>query len=92
MGSALTDGHLIKLSRLTTNFILMFDADKAGRETSEKTIELMGSLKKNRFKVLDIDLKAKGKEYDPDDFLNTYGIKPLVKHIKEKKAEIEALK
>ena len=92
MGSALTDGHLVKLSRLTTNFVLMFDADEAGRLSSERTIELMKSLKKNRFKVLDIELKARGEEYDPDDFLNTYGIKPLVKHIKEKKAEIEALK
>lgn len=85
MGTALTKDHLIKLSRFTNTIILMFDADKAGREATTRSIELIKSINKTYYNIYDINLNVKGIEYDPDEFLNFFGPIYIVKHLKKLK-------
>jgi len=87
MGTTLTKEHIIKLSRITTNFIFMFDGDNAGRMASQRGQELVKSLDE-KFKYLDVFLFAKGKDYDPDLFIREFGSEKLINHIKKIKSNI----
>jgi DNA primase len=93
MSHNLTPYHIAKLTRLTRNFVLMLDGDDVGRKSSykiQKQFSLMRSPGKNgKYTVIDINLRVKDNVYDPDEFLNKYGPKPVIKKIIEKKEKIE---
>lgn len=85
MGPSLTKEHIIKLSRLTSNFILMFDGDTSGREASNRSKELIKTLGSGKLKYMDVFLIVNGKEYDPDLFIREFGSGKLIKHLKKLK-------
>jgi len=92
MSHDLTPYHIAKLTRLTRNFILLLDGDDVGRKASQKIkkqFSLMRSPGKNgKYTIIDINLRVKDHVYDPDEFLNKYGPKPIIKKIIEKKEKI----
>jgi len=89
MGPALTKEHIIKLSRLTNNFILMFDGDSSGRAATARSKELIKSLGSNKLNYLDVVMLAKGEEYDPDSFIREFGSLKLINHIRKLKKKNE---
>lgn len=101
MGTAFTYQHIEKISRLTNNFILMFDGDGAGLKASREVSGYFDKYNdkfagdhgsrikkdKNLFFYKKITLRNNGIEYDPDEFLNKYGSDPIVKKIQEYQEE-----
>jgi DNA primase len=85
MGPSLTKEHIIKLTRLTNNFILMFDGDYSGREATKRSKELIKNLGSGKLNYKDIFLFYNGKEYDPDLFIRKVGSKKLIEFIKKTK-------
>jgi DNA primase len=67
LGTALGDGHLKLLSRLTERIVLAFDADAAGIGASERGLEFFGDF--------DLDLRVIELEdgMDPADFVSRHG-------------------
>ena len=87
MGPALTKEHIIKLSRLTSNYILMFDGDSSGRDASKRSKELLDGFGCRHIKYMDVVLIAQGEEYDPDSFIKKFGVQKLIKHLKKLKTK-----
>lgn len=71
MGTALTSGHIQLLKRLTRTIYLCLDGDRAGRNATIKSMEI---LLKAGFKVKVIALPD---DLDPDEFLNQQGQEAL---------------
>ncbi|WRK53888.1 toprim domain-containing protein [Coprobacillaceae bacterium CR2/5/TPMF4] len=67
MGTALTNGHIQLLKRLTRTIYLCLDGDRAGRNATIKSMEI---LLQAGFKVKVIALPD---GLDPDEFLNQQG-------------------
>jgi len=79
LGTAFTDDQAKLLKRYTSNVIIAFDMDNAGRSAAEKTGIL---LKAHGFNIRVLELKnAK----DPDEFLKKYGKQEFLKHVKGSK-------
>ncbi|MEE3343821.1 MAG: DNA primase [Bacilli bacterium] len=66
MGTSLTKQHIGILKKITNNIILCFDGDRAGREATIRTIEL---LENENINVKVIDLEGR----DPDEFIIEMG-------------------
>jgi DNA primase len=89
MSKDLSKKHwMVKLPRFTLNYILMLDGDSAGRKAAIKTKreiidrKLPGDEEGISYRVADINLNVKGKEYDPDELLKKYGPRPIIESIK----------
>ena len=88
MSKDLSKKHLVKLTRLTLNYVLMLDGDLVGRKAAIKTKEeitsrkLPGDEKGVSYRVADVNLNVKGQGFDPDELLKRYGAKPIVASIK----------
>lgn len=67
MGTALTLDHIQLLKKLTNNFVLCYDGDKAGVEATKRALE---SLKKENVTAFIVEFPD---GLDPDDFFNRYG-------------------
>ncbi len=79
LGTAFTDDQAKLLKRYTSNVIIAFDMDNAGRSAAEKTGIV---LKAHGFNIRVLELKnAK----DPDEFLKKYGKQEFLKHVKGSK-------
>jgi len=79
LGTAFTDEQAKLLKRYTSNVIIAFDMDNAGRSAAEKTGII---LKGHGFNIRVLELKnAK----DPDEFLKKYGKQEFLKHVKGSK-------
>lgn len=79
LGTAFTDDQAKLLKRYTSNVIIAFDMDNAGRLAAEKTGII---LKAHGFNIRVIELQnAK----DPDEFLKKYGKQEFLKNVKESK-------
>ena len=79
LGTALTEYHIAKLARYTSNFVCMFDGDAAGRKAWEHSEKMIGN--KVDFRCINVPLRVKNVEYDPDSFLREYGPSAIVDHI-----------
>lgn len=64
MGTALTDGHIRKLRRLTHRFILVYDGDKAGQAAIFKALSLLTTDHVEVVRIPD--------GMDPDDYNKAY--------------------
>lgn len=73
MGTSLAEGHLNILKRYTDKILLVFDSDSAGINASLRTLE---SVLSNGFEVKICSLP---KGFDPDKFIDEYGINPFLK-------------
>ncbi|MFH1706581.1 MAG: DNA primase [Planctomycetota bacterium] len=71
LGTALTPEHLRQLRRFTDHFIMLFDADAAGINAAEKTIDLFAA---EDIEVAFVTL-PEGK--DPFDFVTARGLEPF---------------
>ena len=79
LGTAFTDDQAKLLKRYTSNVIIAFDMDNAGRSAAEKTGII---LKGHGFNIRVLELKnAK----DPDEFLKKYGKQEFLKYVKNSK-------
>lgn len=83
MGTALSKNHIINLSRLCDEIILLYDGDEAGINAINRGIELfqdfMDSPDKNIYAV------ALSGEDDPDSFIRKYGSDKLISFINDNK-------
>ncbi|MHB1660850.1 MAG: DNA primase [bacterium] len=83
MGTALSKNHIVNLSRLCDEIVLLYDGDKAGINAINRGIELfqssMDSPDKNIYAVCLNDGS------DPDSFVRKYGSDSLIKLISDKK-------
>ncbi|MFV0394582.1 MAG: DNA primase [Coprobacillaceae bacterium] len=78
MGTALTNGHMKALHRLTKTIYLCLDGDNAGRQATLKSLEL---LEKQNFDVRIMELPEGS---DPDELLKEKGkeeLQAMVKHV-----------
>ena len=82
MGTALTNGHIKALRRLTNTIYLCLDGDNAGRQATLKCIEI---LEKQKFEVRIVELPENS---DPDDLLKQKGKDELHAMMKEVKMPI----
>lgn len=77
LGTAITEEHLLLLSRYSKNFVLALDGDQAGRQAAFRALPAF----------LDLGLTPKGlllpKNQDPDDFIRQNGGEPFLKLKKE---------
>jgi len=79
LGTAFTEDQAKLLKRYTSNVILAFDMDNAGRVAAEKSGII---LKSHGFNIRVLELEnAK----DPDEFLKKYGKNEFLKSVKESK-------
>ena len=78
MGTALTQNHITRLKRLSTNFVFCFDGDKAGFEATKKAFAATEAKQVQRTAIVLPDQK------DPDDFVRTNGKDALTKIVEEK--------
>jgi DNA primase len=86
MGSNFCGELFGKLSRFTENFYVFLDGDESGRDAAAKTIDVIkGYLEPSRY--LDIKLKFKNREYDPDEFLNKFGYEGFLKLLDKTKKD-----
>lgn len=83
MGTALSKNHIVTLSRLCDEIVLLYDGDKAGINAINRGIELfqnfMDSPDKNIYAV------CLNESNDPDSFVRKYGSDSLNKLISNKK-------
>jgi DNA primase len=75
LGTALTQGHIKKLKRLSNNILLVFDGDPAGISATKRTLEIAYA-EGMTAKVL---LLPSGE--DPDSFLRKYGAEEFKKYM-----------
>lgn len=78
MGTALTQNHITRLKRLTTNFVFCFDGDKAGMEATKKAFTATDG------KQLQRTALVLPNQTDPDDFVAQHGTEALQKFATEK--------
>ena len=74
-GTALTEGHVLKIKRFTKNIVLLFDGDGAGQRAAKKGIELclrMGLFPK---------ICLLPDDHDPDSYIHKFGGQHLTDHI-----------
>ncbi|URZ86740.1 DNA primase [Floricoccus penangensis] len=64
MGTALTENHVSKLSRLAKSFVLLYDGDKAGQNATYKSLDLLRGKKVQIVTVPD--------RLDPDEYEKQY--------------------
>lgn len=82
LGTALTKDHAQILKKLTSNVLLLFDGDEAGRKAMERVLVLLYAegLLPRTFLL--------PKDLDPDDFVKKEGKKGVQKKIKEESMEL----
>lgn len=100
MGTALTFQHIAKITRFTNNFVFMFDSDNAGRRASKDAMSYLDKFNKykNEYKstydyvdtYVDVNLIKDGVGYDPDEFINKFGVNPIIKRMKQLVADKKA--
>lgn len=83
MGTALSKNHIIILSRLCDEIILLFDGDKAGINAINRGIELFQGFMDNSDKNIYAATLSGGD--DPDSFVRKYGKERLIKLISDNK-------
>ncbi|MCL4321709.1 MAG: DNA primase [Deltaproteobacteria bacterium] len=83
MGTALSKNHIITLSRLCDDIILLFDGDKAGINAINRGIELFQGFMDNSDKNIYAVTLSGGD--DPDNFARKYGKERLIKLISDNK-------
>ena len=83
MGTALSKNHIINLSRLCDEIILLYDGDKAGINAINRGIELFQSFMDNAGK--DIYAVTLSGGDDPDSFVRKYGKERLTQLISDNK-------
>ncbi len=66
-GTSLTDDQIRLLSRYTTNIVVIFDADEAGKKAAMRSIEIL--LKQD----FDVSVLSLPQGEDPDSFINEFG-------------------
>ena len=64
MGTALTEGHIRQLRRLTKKFILVYDGDKAGQAAIYKALDMLAADEVEIVRIPD--------GLDPDEYNKTY--------------------
>jgi DNA primase len=77
LGTALTDNHVAKLSRITTNIVALFDGDRAGQAAQLKAMEAFLA------KGLVIRGATLPTGKDPDEYIQEHGaaaMEELLKH------------
>ena len=88
MGTALSKNHIVNLSRLSDEIILLYDGDKAGINAINRGMELFGSFMESPEKNIYAVCLNDGS--DPDSFVRKYGRESLIKLIRDgKKTPIE---
>lgn len=85
LGTALTQGQLIKLKRFSNNVLLLFDGDTAGISATKRSIELCYATGLNT-KVL---ILPKGD--DPDTFLRRHGADYFKRYMSKTASPLEFL-
>ncbi|MDA8053746.1 MAG: DNA primase [Deltaproteobacteria bacterium] len=83
MGTALSKNHIIILSRLCDEIILLFDGDKAGINAINRGIELFQGFMDNSDKNIYAVTLSGGD--DPDSFVRKYGKEKLINLISDNK-------
>lgn len=81
LGSALVTENVAKLARFTNRFVTIFDSDEGGRKAGIRTSEFLADYSDD-YDHIDVNLRTKAKNYDPDEFLKKFGSKKMVKRIK----------
>lgn len=71
-GTSLTKEQISEISRYTKNFCLLYDADKPGRDATDRSAELIYSVNKS-FNVFVLQMYEDGKldKVDPDTFFKS---------------------
>lgn len=78
MGTALTQNHITRLKRLTSQFVFCFDGDKAGMEATKKAFQATSG------KTLQRSALLLPNQSDPDDYSRQHGLEALAKLAGEK--------
>lgn len=78
MGTALTQNHITRLKRLTSDIVFCFDGDKAGLEATKKAFQATDGKALKRTALL------LPNNSDPDEFSKENGLKALAKLSAEK--------
>lgn len=78
MGTALTQNHITRLKRLTTEIVFCFDGDKAGMEATKKAFQATDG------KALKRTAWILPNNSDPDDYSKENGLEALAKLSAEK--------
>jgi len=81
LGSSLVDEGISKLTRFTNRIITIFDSDKAGRIAAARTSDILKNYK-HSYDYIDVNLKNKEINYDPDEYLNKFGSKKLINRVR----------
>ena len=88
MGTALSKNHIVNLSRLSDEIILLYDGDKAGINAINRGMELFQSFMESPDKNIYAVCLNDGS--DPDGYVRKYGCGSLIKLIREgKKTPVE---
>lgn len=83
MGTALSKNHIINLSRLCDEIVLLYDGDKAGINAIRRGIELFQSFMDNSDKNIYAVTLSGGD--DPDSFVRKYGADRLINFLNDNK-------
>ncbi len=83
MGTALSKNHIVNLSRLSDEIILLYDGDKAGINAINRGIELFQSFMESPDKNIYAVCLNDGS--DPDSYVRKYGGSSLIKLIQDRK-------
>lgn len=83
MGTALTDGQAIELSRMTENLYVCYDGDGAGKKATIRNVDILAKFVQN-VRVISLD---EGK--DPDETVREGGAEAFLKKQKEALPVIE---
>ena len=81
LGTAFTKAHLTKLLMFTDRFIFMFDGNNPGRKCAKSAVDLLKSNRNAKFEYINVLLRFKGVEYDPDDFIKEHGGNKLKRYL-----------
>ncbi len=81
MGTTLSRSHIMALSRLCDNIILLYDGDRAGINAINRGIDLFAGFMENPDK--NIYAATLNGNDDPDGFVRTYGSEALARLISE---------
>ena len=80
LGTAVTPSHISKLMRYTNKIFFAFDGDLAGKKAAWKAVE-------NTFPIIREDININfvffDEGYDPDSFINEFGLKAFQKILDE---------
>jgi len=77
LGTAITDSHLKLLKKITNKILFLFDSDEAGIKAMKRSIE---NILRNGF---EIKIGALPSGFDPDKFVEEYGIESLKNFISQ---------